>query len=322
MTGAAAVAATALTELFRHDVESEQLLLVFGSGDAGDTALMRAAFALPMQAIMLMPRQPHSYPPAEAEALRALVAGLAGAHRRVAAVGAGSGGDAVLRHARLFKVRLAVVAVRPSQVAAGSEDISATAHGIPPDCDAFLLFDRDHPAERRLAADIAARASVVPVPAPGLAPGLNGESLLTRPDTLAAVLDMAGARVPRGSRRRDMAAWFRVRAHASIPYRLELARRLLDRGHAGWSGRLSGVGEAPFVALPQPTAAAASLAQVAALQAAGSIRQALQVARQVVRAAPTDAAALVVLAGLLRQCGDVAPAEAVEALLAGPVRPA
>jgi len=46
------------------------------------------------------------------------------------------------------------------------------------------------------------------------------------------------------------------------------------------------------------------------------------VARQVVRAAPTDAAALVVLAGLLRQCGDVAPAEAVEALLAGPVRPA
>lgn len=319
MTRAAVVAATALTELFHHDAESEQLLLVFGSGDAGDAALMRAAFALPMQVIMLMPRQPHGYPPAEAEALRALVAGLAGAHRRVAAVGAGPGGDAVLRHARLFKARLAVAAVQLSQAAVAGEDMSSTAHGIPPDCDAFLLFDRDHPAERRLAVDMAARASVVPVPAPGL----NGESLLTAPDTLAAVLDMAGARVPRGSRRRDMAAWFRVRAHASIPYRAELARRLLDRGHGGWSARLSGVGAAPPVALPQPTAAPASLDRVEALRAAGSIRQALQEVRQVVRAAPTDTATLAVLAGLLRQCGYVAPAEAVEALLlARPAKPA
>lgn len=307
----APVVATALTDLFHHDAEAEQLLLVFGSGGAGDAALMHAAFALPMQAIMLMPRQPHGYPAAEAEALRALVAGLAGPHRRVAAVGTGLGGDAVLRHARLFKIRLAVAAVQPPQAAIGSEDMSATAHGIPPDCDAFLLFDRDHPAERRLAADIAARASVVPVPVPRS----GSESLLTQLGALAAVLDMAGARVPRGSRRRDLAAWFRSRAHASIPYRAELARRLLNRGHPGWSARLLGVSKAPPVALPQPTAAPASLDRVEALQAAGSIRQALQVARQVVRATPADTAALTVLAGLLRQCGDVAPAEAIEALL-------
>ena len=51
----------------------------------------------------------------------------------VSCVAPGLGGDAVLRHARLFKIRLAVAAVQPPQAAIGSEDMSATAHGIPPE---------------------------------------------------------------------------------------------------------------------------------------------------------------------------------------------